>query len=84
MMKQTLMMMAIMATMPLTILAEDKDTTVVIPETGHLAVKTSRNIFLGIIYRYNYTNIHIPYYLWVNCNIRFNNLFTHFLSKTSL
>lgn len=43
MMKQTLMMMAIMATMPLTILAEDKDTTVVIPETGHLAVKTSRN-----------------------------------------
>ena len=61
MMKQTLMMMAIMATMPLTILAEDKDTTVVIPETGHLAVKTSRNIFLCIIYRYNYANIYHVY-----------------------
>lgn len=51
-MKKTMMILALMATLPLAAFAEeDKDTTVVIPETGHLAIKPSRNFFgpAGII-----------------------------------
>lgn len=43
MMKQTLMMMAIMALLPLAALAEDYTVEITIPSTGHLAFKPERN-----------------------------------------